>query len=101
MTRTEIIAQLDAEINRLARARDFLTAALKGSPLLLKESLLAKVTKRLPVSAVPAEAALVKAAPAKAVTVKAPSKVKAAPAKAAAMAKAAAVSPKEIGRAHV
>jgi hypothetical protein len=30
-TRTEIIAQLDAEIGRLQRARDFLTAALAGS----------------------------------------------------------------------
>ncbi len=31
MTRLEIIAQLDAELERLERARDYLTAALEGS----------------------------------------------------------------------
>jgi len=44
MTRTEIIAQLDAELGRLERARDFLTAALAHS----KNNLLAKVEIKLP-----------------------------------------------------
>ena len=44
MTRTEIIAQLDAELNRLERARDFLAAALADS----KISLTRKVETKLP-----------------------------------------------------
>src|SRR5271156_921303 len=44
MTRTEIIAQLDAELGRLERARDYLTAALAQS----KNILLAKVEIKLP-----------------------------------------------------
>ncbi len=44
MTRTEIIAQLDAELGRLERARDYLTSALAQS----KNILLAKVEIKLP-----------------------------------------------------
>ena len=44
MTRTEIIALLDAELDRLERARDYLAAALKGS----KSRLLSKVEIQLP-----------------------------------------------------
>jgi hypothetical protein len=44
MTRTEIIVQLDAELDRLERARDYLTAALKTS----KSRFLSKVEIKLP-----------------------------------------------------
>ena len=44
MTRTEIIAQLDAELGRLEHARDYLTVALKGS----RSRLLSKVNLELP-----------------------------------------------------
>ena len=44
MTRTEIIAQLDAEIGRLERARDFLAAALTDTTT----RLMRKVEKKLP-----------------------------------------------------
>jgi hypothetical protein len=44
MTRIEIIAQLDAELGRLERARDFLVTALADS----KSNLLKKVEARLP-----------------------------------------------------
>lgn len=44
MTRTEIIAQLDAEISRLERARDFLAAALTDSTT----RLMRKVETKLP-----------------------------------------------------
>jgi hypothetical protein len=49
MTRTEIIAQLDAELSRLESARDFLTAALKDSKNgLLKPGLITKITMKHP-----------------------------------------------------
>jgi len=54
MTRTEIIAQLDAELKRLERARDFLAAALKGSPRILQNSVIRKVTTKLPAAVHPA-----------------------------------------------
>ena len=54
MTRTEIIAQLDAELKRLERARDFLAAALKDSPPILQSSVIRKVTTKLPASVRPA-----------------------------------------------
>jgi hypothetical protein len=41
MSRTKIIAQLDAEISRLERARDFLAAALKNRKLISSKSILA------------------------------------------------------------
>jgi hypothetical protein len=53
MTRTEIIAQLDAELKRLERARDFLAAALKGSPRILQNSMIRKVTTKLPAAVPP------------------------------------------------
>ncbi len=40
MTRIQIIAQLDAEITRLERARDFLAAALKNSKIISAKSIL-------------------------------------------------------------
>ncbi len=40
MTRTQIIAQLEAEISRLERARDFLAAALKNSKIISAKSIL-------------------------------------------------------------
>jgi hypothetical protein len=46
MTRAEIIAQLDAELSRLERARDYLTAALKGS-----KNVLGSLDIKLPVKA--------------------------------------------------
>ena len=54
MTRTEIIAQLDAELKRLERARDFLAAALKGSPRILQNSVIRKVSTKLPAPVHPA-----------------------------------------------
>jgi hypothetical protein len=47
-TRTEIIAQIDDELSRLQRARDFLTAALRGSQKDLKIASARKVRVKVP-----------------------------------------------------
>src|ERR1700761_9442608 len=44
MTRTEVIAELDAELKRLVAARDYLKVALADS----RKNLMSKVEKRLP-----------------------------------------------------
>src|ERR1700740_3774052 len=63
-TRTEIIAQLDDEITRLERARDFLVAALASAPNHVKKTASAiasarkvKTTVRAPKRKQPAKAA--------------------------------------------
>jgi hypothetical protein len=53
-TRTEIIAQLDDEITRLERARDFLAAALASAPNQLKKTASAIASARKVKTAVPA-----------------------------------------------
>jgi hypothetical protein len=47
-TRNEIIAQIDDELTRLERARDFLAAALKGSPNGSKIASTLKAKTRVP-----------------------------------------------------
>jgi hypothetical protein len=47
-TRKEIIAQIDDELTRLVRARDFLAAALKGSPNGSKIALTLKAKTKVP-----------------------------------------------------
>jgi hypothetical protein len=54
-TRTEIIAQLDDEITRLERARDFLAAALASAPNQLKKTATAIASVRKVKTAVPAQ----------------------------------------------
>ena len=54
-TRTEIIAQLDNEITRLERARDFLVAALASAPNELKKTATAIASVRKVKTAVPAQ----------------------------------------------
>jgi hypothetical protein len=53
-TRTEIIAQLDDEITRLERARDFLAAALASAPNQLKKTASAIASARKVKTTVPA-----------------------------------------------
>ena len=53
-TRIEIIAQLDDEITRLERARDFLVAALASTPNQLKKTATAIASARKVKTAVPA-----------------------------------------------
>jgi hypothetical protein len=53
-TRIEIIAQLDDEITRLERARDFLAAALASAPNYLKKTASAIASARKVKTAVPA-----------------------------------------------
>jgi nitroreductase len=53
-TRTEIIAQLDDEITRLERARDFLAAALASAPNELKKTASAIASARKVKTTVPA-----------------------------------------------
>jgi hypothetical protein len=53
-TRSEIIAQLDDEITRLERARDFLAAALASAPNELKKTASAIASARKVKTAVPA-----------------------------------------------
>jgi hypothetical protein len=52
-TRIEIIAQLDEEITRLERARDFLVAALASAPTQLKKTATAIASARKVKTAVP------------------------------------------------
>jgi hypothetical protein len=54
-TRTEIIAQLDDELTRLERARDFLVAALANAPNQLKKTAKAIASARKVKTAVPAQ----------------------------------------------
>jgi Mrp family chromosome partitioning ATPase len=54
-TRTEIIAQLDDEITRLERARDFLVAALASAPNQLKKTATAIASVRKVKTAVPTQ----------------------------------------------
>lgn len=54
-TRIEIIAQLDDEITRLERARDFLMAALASAPNQLKKTATAVASARTVKTAVPAQ----------------------------------------------
>jgi len=54
-TRIEIIAQLDDEITRLERARDFLVAALASAPNQLKKTATAIASVRKVKTAVPAQ----------------------------------------------
>jgi hypothetical protein len=54
-TRIEIIAQLDDEITRLERARDFLVAALASAPHELKKTAKAIASARKVKTAVPAQ----------------------------------------------
>jgi hypothetical protein len=54
-TRIEIIAQLDDEITRLERARDFLAAALASAPNELKKTASAVASARKVKTAVPAQ----------------------------------------------
>jgi hypothetical protein len=54
-TRIEIIAQLDDEITRLERARDFLAAALASAPHELKKTASAIASARKVKTAVPAQ----------------------------------------------
>jgi septal ring factor EnvC (AmiA/AmiB activator) len=54
-TRIEIIAQLDDEITRLERARDFLAAALASAPNQLKKTATAIASVRKVKTAVPAQ----------------------------------------------
>src|SRR5579859_6449370 len=54
-TRIEIIAQLDDEITRLERARDFLVAALASAPNELKKTAKAIASARKVKTAVPVQ----------------------------------------------
>src|ERR1700681_1037794 len=79
-TRIEIIAQLDDEITRLERARDFLAAALASAPNELKKTASAIASARKVKTAVPAPKRKQPAKAAAPVAAELPSQVVAAPA---------------------
>ena len=79
-TRIEIIAQLDDEITRLERARDFLTAALASAPNQLKKTASAIASARKIKTTAPAPKRKQPAKTAAPVVVESQSRVEAAPA---------------------
>ena len=79
-TRIEIIAQIDAELGRLERARDFLVAALASAPNELKKTATAIASARKVKTAVPAPKRKQPAKTAAPVAAELPSQVVAAPA---------------------